>query len=124
MDYIVSVSGDAYPYDQRIFGYDWDPIEQPTIDYFTISAQVETIFETIHVADSTKRPVFEMGSSAVGLAFAGDQLIDYSSYLQSLIEMGSPFLVYAGEFDAQDGPKSQEFWLRRMPFTGSEDFWS
>jgi len=27
MDYITGVSGDAYPYDARIFGYDWDPIE-------------------------------------------------------------------------------------------------
>ena len=26
--------------------------------------------------------------------------------------------------DAQDGPKTQEFWLRRLSFTGSEDFWS
>jgi hypothetical protein len=41
-----------------------------------------------------------MGSSAVGLAFAPDQLIDYSSYVEDLIAMGSPFLVYAGEFDA------------------------
>lgn len=65
-----------------------------------------------------------MGSSAVGLAFAGDQLIDYSSYLEDLIAMGSPFLIYAGEFDAQDGPKTQEYWLRRMNFDGKEDFWS
>ena len=33
-------------------------------------------------------------------------------------------LIYAGEFDAQDGPKTQEPWLRRLNFTGSEDFWS
>jgi len=40
MDYICDVSGDAYPYDERIFAQDWDPIEQPTIDYFTVSAKV------------------------------------------------------------------------------------
>jgi len=124
MGYITGISGDAYPYDSRIFGYDWDPIEQPTIDYFTISGQVQNIYELIHVADSTKVPVFEMGSAAVGEAFAGDQLIDYQSYIQELIKMESPFLIYAGEFDSQDGPKTQEFWLRDMEFEGSEDFWS
>jgi hypothetical protein len=82
MGYITGVSGDAYPYDARIFGYDWDPIEQPTIDYFTISGQVQNIYELIHVADSTKVPVFEMGSAAVAEAFAGDQLLDYQWYIQ------------------------------------------
>ena len=33
-------------------------------------------------------------------------------------------LIYAGEFDAQDGPKTQEFWLRRLSFDGDDDFWS
>lgn len=33
-------------------------------------------------------------------------------------------MIYAGEMDAQDGPKTQEFWLRRMTFNGSDDFWS
>ena len=33
-------------------------------------------------------------------------------------------LIYAGEFDAQDGPKTQEFWLRRLSFEGDADFWS
>ena len=27
-------------------------------------------------------------------------------------------------FDAQDGPKTQEPWLRRLNFEGSDDFWS
>jgi hypothetical protein len=33
-------------------------------------------------------------------------------------------LLYAGEFDAQDGPKTQEPWLRTLNFEGSEDFWA
>jgi hypothetical protein len=41
-----------------------------------------------------------MGSSRVGLAFADDQMLDYSWYLEQLIDMKLPFLVYAGEFDA------------------------
>lgn len=53
-----------------------------------------------------------------------DNLLDYSNYVEKLIQAESPVLIYAGEFDAQDGPKTQEFWLRRLDFTGSEDFWS
>lgn len=44
----------------------------------------------------------------VGDAFADDQLVDYSWYLQQLIDMKYHFLIYAGEFDARDGPKTQE----------------
>lgn len=38
--------------------------------------------------------------------------------------MESPFLIYAGEFDSQDGAKTQEFWLRGMEFNGSDAFWN
>ena len=34
------------------------------------------------------------------------------------------FLIYAGEFDSQAGPKTQELWLRRLNFEGKEDFWN
>ena len=78
MSYISDVSGQVFPYDKRIFTQDWDAVEDPTTNYFTISGQVQAIYEAIHVADSTKTPVFEMGSSAVATAFAGDQLLDYS----------------------------------------------
>jgi len=40
MDYIKSVSGNVFPYDNRIFDYDWNPIEDTVTDYFTISARV------------------------------------------------------------------------------------
>lgn len=51
MDYIVKVSGDVYPYDQRIFAADWDPIEQPVINYFTIQPEptMSDIYKAIHV---------------------------------------------------------------------------
>ena len=65
-----------------------------------------------------------MKSPAVGKALVMDNLIDYSSYVEKLIDAKSPVLIYAGEFDSRDGPKTQEFWLRRLAFEGSEDFWS
>ena len=127
MDYMTEVSGNVFAYDQRIFGVDWDPIEDPVTNYFTTQndpATLTDIFTKIGVSASTKVPVFEMSSSAVGTAFVMDNLLDYSSYVEKLIAAQSPVLIYAGEFDAQDGPKTQEFWLRRLNFEGSADFWS
>ena len=128
MGYITSVSGGVFAYDQRIFGADWDPIEDPVSNYFSSdfqsTADYSTINTNIHVADSTKNPIFEMGSEAVGEAFVMDNLLDYSNYVEKLIAAKSPVLIYAGEFDAQDGPKTQEYWLRRLAFDGSAEFWS
>ena len=35
MGYITSISGGVFAYDQRIFGVDWDPIEDPVSNYFS-----------------------------------------------------------------------------------------
>ena len=43
MDYIESVSGNVFPYDNRIFDYDWNPLENTVNDYFTVSARVKEI---------------------------------------------------------------------------------
>ena len=87
MDYITKVTGDVFAYDQRIFGVDWDPIEDPVTNYFTAqdADTLTTIFTAIHVNESTKDPVFEMSSARVGAAFVSDNLIDYSEYVVKLI---------------------------------------
>lgn len=72
MGYITGVSGNVFPYDNRIFGSDWDAIENQVIDYFTTSDAIQQIYAQIHVTDSTKVPVFEMSSGDVGEAFAPD----------------------------------------------------
>ena len=61
----------------------------------------------------------------MGQALVLDDLKDYSHYVEQLIGVEkSPVLIYAGEFDALDGPATQEHWLRRLVFDGSEEFWS
>jgi hypothetical protein len=65
-----------------------------------------------------------MSSSKVRAAFIMDQMLDYSSYVEKLIAAKIPLLIYAGEFDDRDGPKTQELWLRKLNFEGSDDFWS
>ena len=64
-----------------------------------------------------------MSSSAVNEAFNGDKMIDYSHYIVDLIKMESPVLIYAGEFDAQDGPKTIEPWLRQLQIPNYDEFW-
>ena len=65
-----------------------------------------------------------MASSEVRDALILDNLVNYSEHVEKLIALQSPLLIYAGEFDTQDGPKTQELWLRKLRFEGSEDFWS
>lgn len=70
MGYIEDVAGDPLPYDNRIFGYDFDPIEAPVLGYFsTANPNSTTLYSALHVDSSTKVPIFEMGSSKVGNAF-------------------------------------------------------
>jgi len=45
MGYIEEVSGDVFPYDQRIFGYDWDPTEDMVIDYMNSSGETKQLYE-------------------------------------------------------------------------------
>lgn len=100
MDYIQTVSGNVFPYDSRIFDYDWNPIEQPYVDYFTKSSLSWIAFDLIHIQNSTKQPKFDGdGSKAVADAYQTDNLVDYTSYVNSLIDRGYPLIVMAGEFD-------------------------
>jgi hypothetical protein len=64
-----------------------------------------------------------MGSEEVANALASDSLVDYSSYFNSLFARNSKVLIYAGEFDTQDGPLSCEPWLRRLDIPDSKEFW-
>jgi len=48
-------------------------------------------------------------------------MIDYSSYFDQLFARGSPVLIYSGEFDAQDGPATQNPWVRKLNVTAG--FW-
>ena len=104
------------PNDVRSFTYDWNPELQIVTDYFTNSTKVEDIYKAIHVERNTKNPKFQMASAQVAAAFAGDDLIDYVSWIESLVNLPSPIFIYAGEFDEKDGPYSQEQWLKRLEF--------
>ena len=44
-----------------------------------------------------------MSSPTVGEFFTNDNLKDYSYWIEKLISVNLPVLIYAGEFDAQDG---------------------
>ena len=77
----------------------------------------------MHVTGTTKDPAFQMSSPEVHDAFINDNMIDYSSYLVNLVNAGVPTMIYAGEFDSQDGAKTIEPWLRELPFTNKDTLW-
>jgi hypothetical protein len=89
----------------RIFGYEWDAVEAPVINYFSDkNTNNVTLYTAIHVENSTKVPVFEMGSEAVDEAMVFDNLLNYVDYYEVLVNnYSSPILIYDGEFDARDG---------------------
>jgi len=64
-----------------------------------------------------------MESHSVGEAFWPTQLENFAWYFEDIIRQELPVLIYAGEFDAKDGPKTQEPWLRRLAFNDSVEFW-
>lgn len=65
-----------------------------------------------------------MGNSAVDLALVNDNLLNYVPVYEQLLAMGSPILIYDGEFDARDGAATQNVWLKNMTFANSESFWN
>ena len=99
MDYIGSVSGGVYPYDTRIFGYDWLPKKDAVSAYLATSGKVDEIYKALHIESSTKKPVFEMNSGTVSAAYESTNLEDYSKYYNFLIDNDYPLIVMAGEFD-------------------------
>jgi len=78
MDYIGTVSGGVFKFDSRRFGYDWTPGRRAVSDMFTHSGRVQEIYATLHIAASTKKPVFDWSAAAVKAALTEDALRDYS----------------------------------------------
>ena len=122
VDYLTDVSGGVYVYDQRIFAVDFSPAKQLVTDYFSVQdeATMQTIQESIHVYPHAK---FAMNSDEVSTALDNDKMLDYRDDIAKLIAAGSPVLIYAGEFDQWDGPKTIEPWLRELKFDESDTFW-
>ena len=122
MDYIRHVSGYVLNYNTRLFDYDWDPIEAPYVNLLSNSPKKDLLYSALHVSESTKSPVFSPGSEDVALGYLDDNLVDYSSYYNYLLEEGYPYIVQAGEFDMQDGASSQSLWMRQL-LKVSSNFW-
>lgn len=112
MQYIIDVTGGVFDYDSRIFGSDWSLVENPYIGYLTTMDQVNTLYEQLHVADSPKVPIWESGSASVAAGYQSENLIDFSSYYNYLLNESYPFIVMAGEFDSRDGAYSQSLWMK------------
>ena len=87
------------------------------------SSQKETLYQLLHVSNSTKNPVFEPASANVSLAYQWNNLEDYSQYYNFLLEQNYTFIVMSGEFDSRDGAISQDIWMKQT-LNLPEDFWT
>lgn len=123
MDYIDEVAGDVFTYDARIFANDWAPYKKAYVDFLTVSGQVQEIYKSIHIDQSTKVPVFESNSKSVADAYDNELMDDYSYYYDWLISTeGKHTLIYAGEWDQRDGPTTHETWMTTMPHLPKDFF--
>jgi len=83
MDYIQTVSGGVYPYNSRIFGYDFYPVEKPYGDYLTKMAQKQDLYDALHLQNSTNDPIVSDGE-VVGRAYKDDVMLSYASTMEAL----------------------------------------
>lgn len=97
----------------------------PLVNYFNpdLNSRSADVWKAIHVDTSTKSPVWELENDGVDLALIEHRLIDYSSNYTALFNANSPVLIYAGEFDEDSGPITQEVWLRTLDIPDKEAFW-
>jgi hypothetical protein len=49
MGYISNVAGGVFPYDARIFGYDFNPIEEVLNDFLNNAGLSMDIYKAIHI---------------------------------------------------------------------------
>ena len=56
------------------------------------------------MGDSTKSPVFMMGSPKVTKKLIIENLENFSQYVENLLAKNLPVMIYAGEFDSLGGP--------------------
>jgi len=112
MDYVETISDGVLPYNSMIFNYDFDPKEEVVKMIFTNSTQVDKIYESLHVADSTKVPKFMFGNGEVYNHLVDKTMMDFSVYFNYLIDAKFPLLIMAGEFDMQDGASGMPVWMK------------
>ena len=87
------------------------------------SSARHTFYELLHISNSTKTPVFDGETSKkVAEGYRSDNLVDYTSYYNKLIEKNYPLVVMAGEFDMKDGFAGQMEWMKQL-LDVPQSFW-
>jgi len=124
-EYVSTVSGGMAWYDARIFGYDFTPLEEVITYMFLLSDKHEDLQKSIHLDNSTRKPLFSFTSKEVKSAYRTLMLQDYSQYYNYILENHPdfPLIISVGEFDTRDGFKSQTKWMRNT-LNLTDNFWS
>jgi hypothetical protein len=130
IDYVIDVSGDTFSYDVSIFDPDWDKTmrEDDVKHYIKESNKRQELYEAIHVNSSTRVPLFEWSCGDVSDAYQYEAMVDWSRYYDYVAAPGNvSILIYAGQYDMLDGPKTQEPWLKNLRTLSGDngvEFWN
>jgi len=84
------------------------------VNYLTNLTEKQDLYKALHVDNSSKNPIFNMGSNSVFEAYKSDGLTSYASYIEELLKMNHPVMIAAGEFDMQDGAQTQIAWMKKI----------
>ena len=69
--------------------------------------------------------MYTPSSSAVSIAYDAEEMDDYTYIFSDILARKMNVLIYAGEFDERDGPKTIEPWIRNVNYIKENpNFWT
>lgn len=69
--------------------------------------------------------MYTPSSGIVGQAYDAEEMEDYTYIFSDILARKLPVLIYAGEFDERDGPKTIEPWIRNVDYIkANPSFWT
>jgi hypothetical protein len=124
IDFAIDVSGDTFSYDLSIFDPDWDATmhEDDVKNYITKSSKKDDLYKAIHIADSTKNPIFNWSSKPVAHAYEFEEMADWSIWYDLVASPKNvSILICGGEYDMLDGPQTLDPFIRLLKSVASDN---
>ncbi len=78
--------------------------------------KAKELYDSLHISQSPKKPIFIGGNTAVYDAIYPEEYIDWTHFYDSMLTLngGIDVLVYAGAYDQQDGPLTMPVWMKDL----------
>lgn len=79
------MSAGVFEYDARIYGYEWNPIEDVVNNFLNKAAKKDDIYKAIHIFESFKNPKYTPSSEEVAEAYDMEENDDYTNYYSYML---------------------------------------